>query len=188
MTARQESGGIVNACLNLGKILGLFLLTASVAHGKVDFSKYTLTAKQIELIERLEKRGFSDAELSKLAQSFERSNTRPAVYVPKHTPADLEAVSAWAEGGAFASFAVDANIKFDRAAYFRDCPNWALFNFGRANATEHLGVDVLWKFTNTLVNLNSALVKRRASFRQEYLEYIRPTEFAKYVDPSEWSM
>lgn len=98
-------------------------------------------------------------------------------YIPPHTYEDLQEVSKWAAGGAFYSFAKNANYFFDREAYNRDNPNLALFNFGRATGTSCLEIDVLkgyismvWVFESFLKKANRPKQEVKRTFRDFYTE------------------
>jgi hypothetical protein len=160
----------------------LTILTAVGAMGALDLSEFDLTEKQKALIERLEKRGLKQDDLLKFAASLHRSN-QPAVlpYIPVHTPAQLDAVTEWAVGGAFYSFAKDASVKFDRERFMADCPNAELFFFGKASATEFLKRDVLSLYLNGMYMLNLYLAKDPAGFKAFYLEQIEKMGFQKYL-------
>ena len=162
-------------------------LSGGFLHAEVDYSSYELTEAQLALLERLEERGFSDVQLIQSAETFERSN-QPASepYIPPHTIEELRLVAQWAEGGAYLTFARDAGVEFDRDAFLADCPNVALFNFGKASGTEFLRGDVMLGYYNTAYMLNMILVKSsKEEFRKKYLELISKTEFAKYIISSD---
>ncbi len=157
---------------------------------QIDYSKYELSELQLDLLERFEKNhGFSEEQLIKAAEAFHKSN-QPKIptYIPPHTMEELSAVIQWAAGGAYLDFARDAGVGFDREAYLADCPNVALFQFGKASGTEFLRADVMTAYYNTAYALTRALSRDRESFRDAYLESIMKTEFSKYliIDPLEF--
>lgn len=149
----------------------------------VDYSSYELTESQLQLLDRLKERGFTEEQLRKAAETFEKSNRpQPEVYIPEHTWEELLLVTEWAKGGAYLGFAHDAGLEFDREAYLEDCPNVALFQFGKASGTEFLRSDVMTGYYNTAYMLGLLQAKlSKEEFRQRYLELIEQTPFAKYL-------
>lgn len=166
-------------------ILAVVLLGISGGslYAQVDYSGYDLTEAQLALLDRLEQRGFTDEQLINAAETFERSNQpQPETYIPPHTPEELDLVYQWAKGGAYLTFARDAGVEFDRDAFLADCPNVALFQFGKASGTEFLSRDVMLGYYNTAYMLNMLLVKStKEEFQKKYMELISKTEFAKYI-------
>lgn len=166
--------------MKINLILSSLVLMSSTAWGGVDFSQYELTAEQLDLVQRLEKRGVADEILVKFINSL-NAEKAPSIFIPPHTAEDLEAVTVWAEGGAYRSFAKDAGIEFDFHAYMKDCPDLALFGFGRTTGIQYLRNDVLQIFSNTVFKLNAILLANPSRFREAYLQEIQGTQFAKYV-------
>lgn len=157
------------------------LAFADDAQGPIDLSPYpALNAKQIDLIRRLEKRGLERQTILNLIQVMLKPQPK-GPEIPPYLPGDIEAVTRWGVGGAFASFARDAKVNFDRDAYLADCPNLPLFGFGKATATQYLHADVLQDFVNYVFILNRHLGDQSRPFRDAYMDEIRQTEFAKYV-------
>ena len=171
----------------------LLLTLTSIASAKIDFSQFELTEKQRGLLERLEKRGIKTDVLIRFAKSLERENREGPrqEYIPPPTPAQLEEVVHWAKGGAFAGAAARAGYRFDFEAYEEDCPNLALFNFGRATATQYLCQDVL----SRALQVSTALRIKRFSFSEKgestpefsdyFIEYAESEGFGAYLIPIE---
>lgn len=147
----------------------------------LDYSEFNLTEQQLNLLDRLEQRGFTEEQLLNAAATFERQNNRRPTYIPAHTRADLEAVSHWAQGGAFASFADFAGVEFSTDAYKADCPNWELFNFGRATGAEHLRFDILAQTYSLAGSLQMMYAHHPETFSEEYLKLARERGFLKYL-------
>lgn len=150
-----------------------------------DFKDYQLTEDQIELLKRLESRGFTEEQLIGAAGAFMKANQpQDRTYIPPHTKADLEAVTVWAEGRAFGIFAQRAGFHFDWVAYEMDCPHPSLFNFGQNTGLEFLDQDVTSLFLNMDYGLRIAWVKSQGQqeiFRAMYLDLLEGTPFFKYL-------
>lgn len=165
--------------LSLVLFAALFLVSA---YADFPYEDYDLTEEQRDLIERLIQRGLDDELLHRLARNMEQQNNPPPpTYSPPHTWDELMAVVNWAEGGAFSSYASYAGVEFDGATYWNDCPNQALFNFGRATATQHLRVDVLSRAISRGEGLAHMLRRSPETFREDYIEQILKTPFAQYL-------
>lgn len=168
--------------MRIAQCAALVLVLFSVRlNAAFDVDAYELTDSQRALLLRLHKKGLSEQTLEDAARKMEAANRRPPVYVPAHTQQELEAVTDWAVGGAYRSFAKDAGVEFDYASYMADCPNLALFNFGRATGTAHLRHDVLIKFTSVVFALSRALARGQEGFRETYLSMARESGFGKYL-------
>lgn len=167
--------------LTLVLMMALYTTLTFGSEGIV-LDNYDLTEQQREVILRLQERGMDHETLHRFAQALERHNQAQDVYIPPHTPAELQAVVDWAAGGAFAAFASNAQIEFDGARYWEDCPNKALFNFGRATAREYLSQDVLTKAINVSTMLTHSYARDPENFPTFYREQIAKTPFAQYVD------
>lgn len=109
-------------------------------------------------------------------------------YVPPYTMELLQDVKDWAMGGALAVHAENAGVEFDRAAYMEDCPSLALFNFGRATATQCLEVDVLngyasgvWVLDNYYRKSLSQDPEEVVDFQEMYLEKAWEWGFSQYI-------
>lgn len=135
------------------KLFVLIFLIALVQQGAkaaVDLSIYELKDHQLRLLRKLEDRGLrTEDEIIQLAISFDQQNRgvdvqdEPNEYIPPHSRELLEEIKAWAAGGAFSAFAKYAGYQLDGESYRADCPDWAVFNFGRATGTQFLKVDIL---------------------------------------------
>jgi hypothetical protein len=160
----------------------LALMPALSAHAAIDYGRYPeLSPKDVELCQRLEARGIPEATIVDYIEKLIASRQRPPMYIPPHTTADLNALTVWAVGGAFASFASNAGVEFDRVAYLADCPNRALFNFALATGQTYLNQDVTIAYVNMVYRLTRDLSRSPATFHDRYLETIKETPFAKYV-------
>jgi hypothetical protein len=127
-------------------------------------------------------RGIEDHLILKLIENMLRGDQRPSVYIPEHTALELRQVVIWAEGGAFNAFARYAGIDFDLQTYLNDCPNMAIFNFGRATATAHLSTDVLQLFNGRLHQLELLRARQTPDeFRESYLRLIKNTSHYQYI-------
>lgn len=149
----------------------------------LDYSDYDLTELQLNLLKRLEVRGYSEEKLYKFAGIFERENNKIErdVYIPPHTQQELIDTEKWAAGGAFLSFAKDAGLKFDREEYIADCPNWAIFGFQKAHAREYIDFNIMRSFDNTVFELDFHLRENPTNFKAKYLELIKKRGFYKYI-------
>lgn len=163
-------------------ILTLFLSLSVVA--QINPDDYDLTPAQRDLVQRLIDRGLEEHLILKLIENMQRGHQPPPqVYIPPHTQDELLAVQRWAEGGAFKSFAQYAGVEFNFQKYMSDCPNMAIFNFGRATGTAHIRTDVLQRFNGRVYQLE--LLRARLNpedFRKSYLELIKSTPHYKYVN------
>lgn len=147
-------------------------------------SQYELTEQQAQILQNWEAQGkYSDEFILKAAQTFERYNLRPQVYVPEHTPEDLVAVIDWAAGAAFAIFAHYAGYQFDGDSYDQDCPHRALYNFGYATETLHLKTDVLQRYFRTFDYLAWKYRTSPQDFSQIYWERAQQDGFSQYLTP-----
>lgn len=147
-------------------------------------TQYELTETQIETLTdwALEEK-FPIDFLHKTALTFQKWNQRPTMYIPEHTPQDIIDVTNWAEGTAFLAYASRAGFLFDRAAYDRDCPNMALFNFGYATETVYLKTDVLQKALATTTAFIFAYAGSPDDFSRIYFERAEKAGFSQYLTP-----
>lgn len=159
------------------------------AQAAVDLSQYNLKPHQITLLKKLEAKGYSDEKIRNMAENFQNYNLNGPrdrdEYVPPHTWQELMDVTDWAAGASFSGFAQYAGVDFDNEAYRNDCPNWALFNFGRATGTEYIKIDVLAK----AINLSYALQQYysrdesedKSNFKKEYFRLLKEYNFEQYL-------
>ncbi|TNE97620.1 MAG: hypothetical protein EP326_11170 [Deltaproteobacteria bacterium] len=170
-------------------ILTLALLTSISAFSAVDLDNYQLKPHQISLLKKLEAKGWSDDKIRDMAEKFEDYNLNgPAdrnEYIPPHTWQDLMNVTDWAAGASFSAFAKQAGVTFDNASYWEDCPNKALFNFGRATGTQYLRVDVLVKVSSLSYALQQYFARDTSSdkseFKKHYFRLLETYHFEQYV-------
>lgn len=165
------------------KFLFLFyFLSLSVL--AVDYSAYELTELQLNLLERLEKKGYPEETLHRFAGVFHRSNTQPKheEYIPPHTEQDLEDTQKWAAGSAFFNYQKQAGVSFNREQYVADCPNWALFGFLKATGNHYIDINILRDAINTQFSLDY-LFRTSSNFRKDYLELAEEKGFFKYITP-----
>jgi hypothetical protein len=163
-------------------IFAAMMSIASVSWG-FDASSLDLTPGQIQALETLKARGFTDEQLQKAAEAMQRHNKRPAVYVPEHTAQDLILVAYWAQGGAFASFADFAGMKFLAEPYKAACPNREIFNFGRATGKQYFHIDILDQAYRLASALQIMLATDREGFRDRYLKMAKEKGFLQYLTP-----
>lgn len=168
----------------IARLFLLVLLSASSAFA-FDSSSYDLTDLQKAYLEKMSAEGRSESEIAKLAAAFERGNHPVEVYIPPYAKGDIEAVTRWAVGSAYFSFARYAGVEFDREAYMADCPNLPLFGFGLYTGTTYLRADVLAQNLNMAWYLSYLLNQDKDGFREQYLRLIKASEFYKYLlDPA----
>lgn len=160
----------------------LLLLVISTAWG-ADYSQYTLTELQLDLLDRYEKKGMSQEKLDKIAGAFHRHNTKVKrdEYIPPHTQEELFATRRWARGAAFIEFRAVAGVEFDREAYIADCPNWPMFGFLKHTGTEFVEFDVMKGNVNMTFELGYILRTDPENFKERYLELAEHYDFLKYV-------
>lgn len=147
----------------------------------LDYSAFNLTQSQLELLDKLEARGFSEEQLLKAAATFERENNRRPTYVPPHTFAQLEEISRWAMGGAFASFAEFAGVEFLADPYKADCPSWEIFNFGRATGSQYFAIDILGRTYSLVGSFQMMYSHSPETFREKYLKVAKEQGFLQYL-------
>lgn len=168
-------------------ILGLFLLFIITAQAALDFSSYDLNSNQVRLLEKMETSGkYTEEYILNLAQTMHDARVNPqrntrSEYIPPYTEQELEDTIEWARGGAFAAYASYAGMKFIGEDYRADCPNVALFNFGRATGTEFIKRDILKEAINMSHFLQVNFAKDKENFPQFFLEQARKYGFAKYL-------
>jgi hypothetical protein len=148
-----------------------------------DASAFDLKPNQVELLEKLKARGFTDEQLQRAAEAMNRHNQRRPVYVPNHTAQDLILVADWAQGGAFASFAHFAGMKFLAEPYKAACPSWEIFNFGRATGKQYFHIDILDQAYRLASTLQIMLATDREGFRDRYLKIAKDKGFLQYLTP-----
>lgn len=103
-------------------------------------------------------------------------------YIPPHTEQDLFDVQEWAGGGAFAIFAKDAGYNFDRETYIADCPNWAIFGFGKAlGPVCTQNVDLLSRYISLAFVMERKLEKDPEEFPEYYYEMAKKYGFDIYL-------
>ncbi len=148
----------------------------------LDLSSYQLTELQKNLLLTWEKENrFDEAKLLHFAQDFHNYNTRPQVYIPPHTSKDLQAVTEWAEGRAFAFFARYTPYIFNAEQYEDDCPYLSLFNFGVATEKAYLNRDVLEISLRTFATLSNLLHQSPEKFPEIYLKMVKAKGFGSYI-------
>ncbi len=110
-------------------------------------------------------------------------------YVPEYTIDLLQEIDHWSMGGAFSSHARNAGVRFDSEAFIADCPDRAVFNFGRATATNCLEVDVLRGFASAIWVLDNYYRQsldensdNPVNFQEVYLEKAEEWGFLQYVE------
>ena len=161
----------------------LFCLFSTISAFAIDYSNYDLKDFQIELLKKLEARGFSEEKLNNFASIFERNNNKveQLEYIPPHTQQELEDTEKWAAGGAFYMFAEAAGVSFDRAVYIKDCPNWAIFGFLKASGREHVNYDIMKTYINTRFELDYLYKKDPEAFKENYLKLAAKRGFLQYI-------
>ncbi|MFT6071063.1 MAG: hypothetical protein ACJAT2_002704 [Bacteriovoracaceae bacterium] len=166
-------------------LVALFFFQTAFA--KIDLSPFELKPHQISLLLKLEAKGKDDAYLLKMAKGFHLYNTtgsstveEEGEYIPPHTADELEEVVHWAKGGGFSAFLSYTNLKMDYKAYQEDCPNWAIFNFGRATGTEFIKVDVLLGAINISSELQYLYAKDPLKFEVAFLKVANREGFDQY--------
>lgn len=109
-------------------------------------------------------------------------------YVPPHSTEDMRAVNQWATGGAFAIFAKQAHVYFDKCAYIADNPYPALFNFSRATATSCLEMDLMngymsmaWALDNIYRKITNGEYKDDSTFQEVYMDLAEQMGFDRYI-------
>lgn len=149
----------------------------------IDLSHYTLTETQINLLYRFEEKGYSDDKLEEFASKFHSYNIRTSrdQYIPPHTPELLDRVTQWAKGGAIYSFVSYTSYTMDIEAYQADCPDWAVFNFGKATGAEYLKRDILHGVINTNAQLQFLYAKDKENFEAAFIEVAKSEGFFKYL-------
>lgn len=165
------------------KLILLSLLLVAEASAMIDLSKYTLTETQINLLYRFEEKGYSDEKLEEFASKFHSYNLRTSrdQYIPPHTPKLLDEITHWAKGGAFYSFVGYTSYTMDIEAYQNDCPDWAVFNFGKATGTQYLKRDILLGVINVNAHLQYLYAKDKDSFEEKFIEVAKSEGFFKYL-------
>jgi hypothetical protein len=165
------------------KLILFFILTLSLTlQADINVDDYDLTESQRELVQRLIERGLEEHLILKLIENMQRGPVRPTVYIPEHTEEELRKIVIWAEGGAFNAFASYAGVEFQAERYMNDCPNWPIFNFGRATATAHISIDVLRLFNGRIFQLeNLRVTLSQEEFRESYLNLIKDTPHYQYL-------
>lgn len=173
---------------NLTSLIAIFLLSISFAFAAVDLSSFELKPHQINLIRKLEVKGKSEAELLKMARGFHLYNTTGSSqenprteYIPPHTFEELLQTKQWAKGAALFTFIKYTSYSFDGEKYRSDCPNWAIFNFGRATGTEFIKVDVLLGVTNLLSELQRVYSNSPDSFEEKFIQIAKREKLDQYI-------
>jgi hypothetical protein len=166
----------------------LALLIFKSAFAKVDFNQFDLHPHQLGLLLKLEAKGKDDDYLFKIAKGFHLYNTTgssseetQSEYIPPHTEEQLVAVKQWAKGGGFSAYLRYTNLEFDFKTYQDDCPNWAIFNFGRATGTEYIKLDLLMGAINITSELQYLYSKDPGNFEVAYLKVAKREGFLKYL-------
>ncbi len=164
----------------------LIILLSYLCLGAVDFSQYDLIETQLEVMLKLEERGYSDEKLHHIANLFEKANRKPAEYIPPHTKEELQAVTDWATIAAFSAYAHFAGARFKAIEYNEDCPNRALFNFGRATGIEHLRVDVIGPALQLASSLQLTYIHdkdpEKQNFKESYYKQAARYGAMKYLE------
>lgn len=159
------------------------LLLPIQSFADMDLAAYDLNQKQVELIRKLEAKGTDPTVLKGFAEALQRDNQKKQMYIPPYTQEDLYGVTDWAVGAVFRIHAENAGYVFDYQAYMADCPNIAIFNFGRATGMTVLNHDVLAKFINVLYAMDLAHARDPENFVAYYKNALENSEFKKYLTP-----
>lgn len=155
-------------------------------YAKVDLSSFELTPEQIRSIRKIEATGKrSEQWLLDFAATIEHSNIQRRnhhdMYIPPFTQQLIFDIQNWAVGGSFSSYANEAGVTFDGDAYNKDCPDWAVFNFGRATGTKYLKADVLQLFFGESYLLGQSYAQNPENFKKVYLEEAKRRGFDIYI-------
>lgn len=109
-------------------------------------------------------------------------------YVPPYTLDLLQEINLWGFGGALSVHARNAGVEFDSQSFMEDCPNLAVFNFGRATATSCLEVDILngyasgvWVLDNYWRKSLDEEAREPVNFQEVYLEKAEEWGLLQYV-------
>jgi len=168
-------------------IVVMFMSLIVSLRAQIDLSSYQLTENQIKLVRKMESmpERFSSTRIMELVLSMHESNVNPTPqrqeYIPPHTQQELDETVKWAGGGAFAAYAELAGMKFLNEEYKADCPNWAIFNFGRATGTQFLKVDVISRALSYSHVLQQKYAKDRENFPDFFRKLARDAGFIKYL-------
>jgi hypothetical protein len=168
-------------------ILNFFIL--SFAQATIGFSQFDLKPHQLRLLKKQESLGKGDAYLLSMARGFVLYNTTgnssehpEQEYIPPHSLEDLMAIQQWAKGAALFSFLEYTEFEFLGEVYRSDCPNWALFNFGRATGTIYLKLDVLQITISLTHELQQLYLNDPEIFNKKYKEIIVREGFRAYFN------
>ncbi len=170
------------------KVFTFVIFLSASLQANIDLSGYSLKENQIKILRDFEAKGkYSEDWLYQLAEAMHNNNRREAqrqnMYIPSYTQDELEATLAWARGGAFSAYADFAGFSFDGESYRADCPNVALFRFGRASGTEFIPVDVMRDATNTAYHLQQLYIKDKENFGVSFMELAKKYGMARYLKP-----
>ncbi len=150
--------------------------------GDFDLSRYTLTPADIRSMEWLIGTGEYDITmLDRFAKSYEKAVREKRPWVPPHNTEEVEAVSQWAEGAAFSTYAKKAGYAFDAKTYNEDCPYRILFNYGYATAYKFRGRDIITSTINTMTDLQFKFQKGDVDFPTYFYEQAVKKGFDKYL-------
>lgn len=167
-------------------VIGFILtfLTGVPAVAQPDYSGLVLTESQKNILAKFEERGMSDEKLLVVANSFHQSNTKTGpIERPSYSFHEMITVAQWARGGAISAFAEQAGYTFDQKGYMAECPNIALFNFGRATGTAYMPIDVLIYFNRDMYGLERTYGQERAKFIPLFLAMAKESKMEKYLTP-----
>lgn len=88
--------------------------------------------------------------LSLSLQAFAVKNSCEQSYVPEYDMQLLRELNEWGRMAAFATYAEKAGFVFDKETYKADCPDYSLFGFGIATATQCLEMDLSNGYVSSL--------------------------------------
>ena len=110
---------------------------------------------------------------------------------PPHTREDLDAVSRWAVGAAYANYAKRVGFVFNNETYMNDNPHKDLFIFG-FGSTHCLEIDIINQCLSVMSALSNLYIEHLGSetepdkaFSEVFLKMAEDSGMSKYLSPLE---
>jgi hypothetical protein len=166
------------------KLLITFIITSFATFSALafDYNEWSdLTEVQIASIKKMEARGVKESTLIAVAKASRKRNNRHREYIPPHTQEELIQVQFWAQGDALLPFAELLGYTFDKKTYKEDCPNWAIFGFGKATATQYIKIDVLSLHSKLQYALHIYFTQHPETFEGRFLKIAEELDMMKYL-------
>ncbi len=171
----------------------LLIFTSYQVGAEICVPCYNLTEKQIKIIGDLYDSGRLDDEIIlKLIQASLKRNERIAIeeFIPQATTSELEALSHWLIGDAFAQFSDRLGYVFDSEKYLSHYPikfengenDFSVVNYARVNGRLSYSIDIFNASLSLITSFQRKFDQDKDEFLTHYLEQAVELGFNQYLN------